>query len=64
MKWKLVSVHLEIVSISMQDRRTVCAECTTGMEIILDVLDGTLMDVGHGEARFSSFVDSVSLDAR
>ena len=34
------------------------------MEIILDVLDGTLVDVGQGEARFSPFVDSVSLDAR
>ena len=63
-KWKLVSVHLEIVSISTQDRRTVCAKCTTGMEIVLDVLDGTLRDVGQGEARFSPFVDSVSLDAR
>ena len=34
------------------------------MEIVLDVLDGTLGDVGLGEARFSPFVDSVSLDAR
>ena len=34
------------------------------MEIVLDVLDGTLGDVGQGEARFSPFVDSVSLDAR
>ena len=64
MKWKLVLVHLEIVSILTQDRGTVCAECTTGVEIILDVLDGTLGDVGQGDARFSLFVDSVSLDAR
>ena len=35
-----------------------------GMEIVLDVLDGTLGDMGQGEARFSPFVDSVSLDAR
>ena len=34
------------------------------MEIVLDVLDGTLRDVGQGEARFSPIVDSVSLDAR
>ena len=34
------------------------------MEIILDVLDGTLGDVGQGEALFSLFVDSGSLDAR
>ena len=30
-----------------------------GMEIVLDVLDGTLGVVGQGEARFSPFVDSV-----
>ena len=35
-----------------------------GMEIVLDVLDGTLGDMGQGEARFSPIVDSVSLDAR
>ena len=35
-----------------------------GMEIVLDVLDGTPGDVGQGEARFSPFVYSVSLDAR
>ena len=34
-----------------------------GMEIVLDVLDGTLRDVGQGEARFSPF-GRVSLDAR
>ena len=46
------------------DRCIVCAECTMGMEIILAVPDGTPGDVGQGEARFSSFGDSVSLDAR
>ena len=61
---KLVSVHLEIVLISGQHRYTVCAECTMGMEIILAVPDGTPGDVGQGEARFSPFGDSVSLDAR
>ena len=35
-----------------------------GMEIILAVPDGTPGDVGQGEARFSPFADSVSLDAR
>ena len=33
LKWKLVSVHLEIVLILTQDRYTVCAECTIGLEI-------------------------------
>ena len=35
-----------------------------GMEIILAIPDGTPGNVGQGEARFSSFRDSVSLDAR
>ena len=62
--WKLILLRLQTVLISVQDGCTVCAECTTGMEIVLDVLNGTLGDVGQGEARFSPFVDSVSLDAR
>jgi hypothetical protein len=41
-KWKLVSVRLEIVLVSAQNRCTVCAEYTIGLEIILDALDGTL----------------------
>jgi hypothetical protein len=40
-KSKLVLVHLEIVLISMQDRCTVCDECTTGMEINVGTTDGT-----------------------
>jgi hypothetical protein len=40
-KWKHASVRLEIVLASTQDRCTVCAECTTGMEIILGTPDGT-----------------------
>jgi len=34
------------------------------MEIVLVVPDGTLGYVGQGEAQFSLFEDSVSLDAR
>jgi hypothetical protein len=40
-KWKLVLVRLEILLISALDRSTVCAECTTSMEIILGTPDGT-----------------------
>jgi hypothetical protein len=40
-KWKLNSVRLEIVLVSAQDRCTVCAEHTIGLEIILDAPDGT-----------------------
>ena len=63
-KWKLILLCLEIVLILAQDMCTVCAECTMGMKIVLAVLDGTLGDVGKGEARFNPFGDSVSLDAR
>ena len=40
-KWKLVSVHLEVVLVSAQDRSMVCDECISGMEIILGTPDGT-----------------------
>ena len=33
--------RLEVVLVSAQDRRMVCAECTSGMEIILGKPDGT-----------------------
>ena len=39
--WNLVSVRLEMVLVSVQDRCMVCAKCTIGSEIILDTLDGT-----------------------
>jgi hypothetical protein len=37
LKWNLVLVRLEIVPILKQDWCTVCAKCTIGSEIILDV---------------------------
>jgi hypothetical protein len=36
-----VLVCLETVLILMRDCYTVCVECTIGLEIILDALDGT-----------------------
>jgi hypothetical protein len=39
--WNLVSVCLEIVLVLLQDRCTVCAKCSIGSEIDLDVPDGT-----------------------
>jgi hypothetical protein len=41
LKWKLVSVHLEAVLVSMQEWCTICAKRTIGSEIILDAPDGT-----------------------
>jgi hypothetical protein len=39
--WNLISVYLETVLVSVQDRCTVCAEHIIGSEIILDSHDGT-----------------------
>jgi hypothetical protein len=41
LKWKLISVHLEIVVILSEERCTVCTEHTIGSEIILDAPSGT-----------------------
>jgi hypothetical protein len=60
----LVSVHLEIVLILVQDRCTVCVEHTIRSEIILDAPDRHLGDVGHMESHFGTFGDSVSISAR
>ena len=62
--WNLISVHLEIVLVSVQDRFMVCAKHTIGSEIILDasmVLQG---DETQVETRFGLFGDSANLDAR
>jgi hypothetical protein len=39
--WNLISIHLEIVLVSVLDRWMVCAKHTIGSEIILDTLNGT-----------------------
>ena len=64
LKWKLVSIHLEIVLILTHDRCTVCVERTIGSEIILDAHDGTPTDVVHVESHFFQFGGSVSVGAR
>jgi hypothetical protein len=40
--WNLVLVCLEIMSVSVQDRCTVCTKHTVGSEIVLDALGDTL----------------------
>ena len=49
---------------SVQDRCTVCAKCTIGLEIILDTLLVLLQVVAQVDARFVLFGDSAMLDAR
>jgi hypothetical protein len=58
-KWKLVSVHLQIVVTLV-----LCAEYTTGMEFFLPHPMDLLGDVGQTEAQFGLIRDSVNLDAR
>jgi hypothetical protein len=41
LKWKVISVCLEIVLVSVQDRCAVCVIRTIGSEIILDTQDDT-----------------------
>jgi hypothetical protein len=55
LKWKLGSIHLEIVLLLVQDWGTVCVERTVGSEIVLEALDGTHGDVGHVESYFDLF---------
>ena len=67
LKWKLISIVSDIELILTQDRCTVCAKRTIGLEIILDAPDGTmelLGDVGLVESCFFLFGDSVSVGAR
>jgi hypothetical protein len=47
-----------------QDRCTVCPEHTISTEIILDVFDELLGDMGHVKYCFDPFRDGVSFGAR
>ena len=62
--WNLVSVRLETVLVSVQDRCTVCAKNTIGSKIILVEPVELLGDVGHVESHFDPFGDSVSVRER
>ena len=61
-KWNVVSVCWEPVSV--QDRCTVCAECTIGSEISLNTPDGLLGDIDLVESHLGPFGDSISVGAR
>ena len=62
--WKLVSVRLEIVLVSVQDSCTVCAKCTIGLDIVFNAPMVLLGDVGLVESCFGPFGDYVSVGAR
>ena len=62
--WKLVLVRLEIVLVSVQDRCTVCAKRTIGLDSIINAPMVLLGDEAQVEAHFSPYGDSANLDAR
>ena len=63
LKWKLISVRLEIMLILTQDRSTVCVERTIGSKTFWTHLMELQGDVGHLESRFFLFGDSVNIGA-
>ena len=62
--WNLVSDHLEIVLVSVEDRCTVCTKRTRGSDIVFNVPMVLLGDEAQVKAPFSPFGDSANLDAR
>ena len=62
--WKLVSVRLEIVLVSVQDRCTVCVKRTIGLDIFFNAPMVLLGDEAQVEATFSPFGDSANLNKR
>jgi hypothetical protein len=61
--WNLMSVHLETVLVSVQDRCVVSTKCTIGSKIILDTPMVLLGDEAQQEARFGPFLDSANMEA-
>ena len=61
--WKLVSVGLEIVLVSVQERCTVCAKRTIGLDSVINTPMVLLGDEAQVEAHFIPFGDSANLDA-
>ena len=62
--WNPVSDCLEIVLVSVQDRCTVCAKRTIGLDSVINAPMVLLGDEGQVEAHFSPCGDSANLDAR
>jgi hypothetical protein len=63
-KWKLVSVCLEIVLVLVQDRCMVCMNVPWAWKSFWAHPMVLLGDVGQVEARFSLFGHNVNLSAR
>ena len=59
-----VSVRLEMVLVSVQDRCMVCAKRTIGPETILDATMVLQGDEAQVQAHFGLFRENTSLDTR
>ena len=57
-----VSIHLDMMLVSVQDRCMVCAKRTIGSETILDAPMVLLGDEAQVQAHFGLLTDSASLD--
>jgi hypothetical protein len=57
--WNLISVHLETVLASVQDRCMVCATRSIGSKILLDTPMVLVGDEAHVEAHFGPFGERV-----
>ena len=62
--WNLVSVCLEMVLVSVQDRCTVCAKRTIGSKTFWTQLMVLLREEAQVEARFGPFGDIANPNAR
>ena len=62
--WNHISVHLEMVLVSVRDMCIVCAKRTIGSETILDAPMVILGDEAQVKAPFSPFGDCANLVAR
>ena len=62
--WNPVLVHLEMVLVLMQDRCTVCAKRTIGLDIIFNAPMVLRGDVGLVESCFGPFGDSAIVGVR
>jgi hypothetical protein len=58
LKWKLISVHLEIVLILTEDRCTICVELTIGSEIGSDAPDETSRTHAEGTIGLDVILDT------
>jgi hypothetical protein len=62
--WNVVSVHLEIVLVLVQDRCTVCAKRTIGSKSFWTHPMVLLADKAQVDAHLGLFGDRANLDAR